>query len=197
MFRLDNILEQWAKDYKLVAHDPDVKHNHRAFFRCEVDYRSDEWIKNLPLVSSPSVGYCTQVDGMVQGSTISYQHRILFMVKQNLGGMTVTQAQRDNDATECKVLGNDMALDCLAFLSLLKKAAMNNFHGLTHEQAGFALPYHQKFDIAPCAGLQIESANWATIPKMYNAWWVCELNIVQLVQRPLCVENAKYNNVGI
>ena len=193
MFRLDNILEQWAKDYKLVAHDPDVKHNHRAFFRCEVDYRSDEWIKNLPLVSSPSVGYCTQVDGMVQGSTISYQHRILFMVKQNLGGMTTTQAQRDNDATECKVLGNDMALDCLAFLSLLKKAAMNNFHGLTHEQAGFALPYHQKFDITPCAGLQIESANWATIPKMYNAWWVCELNIVQLVQRPLCVENAKYN----
>lgn len=193
MFRLDNILEQWAKDYKLVAHDPDVKHNHRAFFRCEVDYRSDEWIKNLPLVSSPSVGYCTQVDGMVQGSTISYQHRILFMVKQNLGGMTTTQAQRDNDATECKVLGNDMALDCLAFLSLLKKAAMNNFHGLTHEQAGFVLPYHQKFDIAPCAGLQIESANWATIPKMYNAWWVCELNIVQLVQRPLCVENAKYN----
>lgn len=194
MFRLDNILEQWAKDYKLVAHDPDVKHNHRAFFRCEVDYRSDEWIKNLPLVSSPSVGYCTQVDGMVQGSTISYQHRILFMVKQNLGGMTVTQAQRDNDATECKVLGNDMALDCLAFLSLLKKAAMNNFHGLTHEQAVFVLPYHKQFDIAPCAGLQIESANWATIPKMYNAWWVCELNIVQLVQRPLCVETAKYNS---
>ena len=193
MFRLDNILEQWAKDYKLVAHDPDVKHNHRAFFRCEVDYRSDEWIKNLPLVSSPSVGYCTQVDGMVQGSTISYQHRILFMVKQNLGGMTLRRAHRDNDGTECKVLGNDMALDCLAFLSLLKKAAMNNFHGLTHEQAGFVLPYHKQFDIASCAGLQIESANWATIPKMYNAWWVCELNIVQLVQRPLCVETAKYN----
>ena len=110
-----------------------------------------------------------------------------------VGRAVETQAQRDNDATECKVLGNDMALDCLAFLSLLKKAAMNNFHGLNHEQVGFVLPYHQKFDIAPCAGLQIESANWATIPKMYNAWWVCELNIVQLVQRPLCVETAKYN----
>ena len=122
MFRLDNILERWAELYKLTSNGGDGG-KRRTFFRTEVDYRSDEWIKNLPLVSSPSVGYCTQIDGMVQGSVISYQHRILFMVKQNLGGMATTQAQRDMDASDCKVLGNDMALDCLAFLSLLKKAA--------------------------------------------------------------------------
>ena len=192
MFRLDNILERWTELYKLTNNGGDGG-KRRTFFRTEVDYRSDEWIKNLPLVSSPSVGYCTQIDGMVQGSVISYQHRILFMVKQNLGGMSTTQAQRDTDASDCKVLGNDMALDCLAFLSLLKKAATNHLNGLGEEQLAMVKPFREQFDIAPCAGLQVESANWATIPKMYNAWWVCELNVIQLVQRPLCVVNAKYN----
>lgn len=189
MFRLDNILEKWAAMYKPISHNADDKDKH-GFYRIDIDYRDGEWIKNFDRASSPCMAYGTQVDGMLQGNgNISYQHRIIFLVKQNLGGTTKTNADRDLDAAECKFFANDMTLDLLAFLQRLKKAASNDFRGLADP---VLLPFSKITDSSAMRGLQIETANWATIPVRYNGWWICELDIIQIVQRPLCIVNEKY-----
>lgn len=192
MFRFDNILERWAQLYKPISHNPDNVRKH-AFFRIDIDYRDGEWIKNFNLAPSPCMAYSTQVDGMLQQNGLaSYQHRIVFLVKQNLGNdLKKTNAKSDLDAAECKFYANDLTIDLLAFLQRLKKAAMGGFRGV--EKDAVLSPFAKITDASALHGLQIGSANWATIPVRYNGWWLCELDIVQVVERPLCIVPEKYS----
>ncbi len=191
MFRLDNILEKWAQMYKPIAHDPNNQKN-RRFFRIDIDYGSSEWVNNFNLAPSPAMAYCTQVDGRLeQTGNISYQHRLLFMVKQKIGAdLKKTSAKSDLDAADCKFYAQDICLDCIAFLGQLKKEASTNFKSTTN-------PLLKEFakitDCEQLKGLDIKSAVWATIPMRYSGWWICELDLTQVVQRPTCIVNEKYN----
>lgn len=191
MFRLDNILEKWAEVYQPISHTPGAKSKHRAFFRINSMQEVSEFTKNANLVPSPCMAYGSVVDAKLQGpASVSYLHRIFFIVKQK---KAITSAATDLDATECKFMGNDMVVDLLAFLSELKTAASNGkieklgddtvigkFKGLTAE------------DLNGLRGLQITSAEWGSDPRIYNGWWVVELDIEQIVMRNLCVIETKY-----
>lgn len=195
MFRLDNILERWCTIYKPISHDPTTKDVKRhAFFRSDVNYANTEWLKALPLAKSPAMIYSTSVDGLLQKNGLaSYQHRILVVVKQNLGskGLQRTNSDTDLDAAECKFYANDIVIDLLAFLQKLKKAACNNFRGIAD---GDVLSQFAKIEDAEMLrGLQLDNVSWATIPMVYNGWWICEVDVLQVVQRPLCIVPDKYN----
>jgi len=183
MFRFDNLLEKWAQMYKPLSHDPIKANKHRTFFRIAAIDTQSEFVRNYNDTPSPCMAYSTHIDAVLTRTnrkTASYRHVIYFLVKQKTSSLSNNSITDDMEATECRYETDDLVQDLLAWLYELKKDASANALCLSAE------------DREALRGLDLDGAEWATIPVKYNGWWICGLEISQITPRRLCVNPEKY-----
>lgn len=200
MFRFDNILEQWAIHYKPLSHDPAADAKRRAFYRIDTINSNNEFVQSHNIAHSPCMAYSTLIDAsLARGNNklISYRHAIYFLVKQpapkNNAKTTINDAM---EATEAKFDADNLVQDLLAFLYALKDEVRRNTPSsiVTNDStiverlaAEMSTDERKAF-----AGLKLDDAEWGTMPVRYNQWWICGLEIEQLVPRNLCVIEERY-----
>lgn len=200
MFRLDNILEAWAAAYKPLSHEIGAESQHRTFYRIDTINSNNEFVQNYNMAVSPCMAYSTLIDASLSRTNkkfISYRHVIYFMVKQAAPKSNARTMVNDSlEATEAKYDADVLVQDLLAFLYALKTASGQTVRGTatTKEDDMIAaiLATLPKDDLKGIAGLQLDGAEWGTLPVKYNHWWICGLEIEQLVPRNLCVVAERY-----
>lgn len=200
MFRLDNILETWAASYKPLSHEIGAESQHRTFYRIDTINSNNEFVQNYNMAVSPCMAYSTLIDASLSRTNkkfISYRHVIYFMVKQAAPKSNARTMVNDSlEATEAKYDADVLVQDLLAFLYALKTASGQAVRGTatTKEDDIIAaiLATLPEDDLKGIAGLQLDGAEWGTLPVKYNHWWICGLEIEQLVPRNLCVVAERY-----
>ena len=199
MFRLDNILERWASLYRPLHHDAV---QHPSFFRIGMIDANSFFVRNFSKMGGCCMAYATHIDAELAQQNpkqVSYRHVIYFMVKQQAGTLSKTQITDDDAATEARFRTDAMVQDLLAMLFTLKSFCNGkNLPKATLE----ALPADVKNFITIIAadadyheglrGLQLDKANWTTLPGMLNGWQLCGLEIEQITPRELCINSEKY-----
>ena len=196
MFRFDNILEQWASQYKPLSHQPRVHEGRRTFYRIDTINGNNEFVQNYNMAPSPCMAYSALIDASLNranNKTISYRHSIYFMVKQCPPANNNKSVL--NDEIEAKYDADELVQDLLAFLFALKSAAVAMNAGSTVPstlagQMAATLPADERKAVV---GLQLDAAEWGTLPMRYNGWWICGLEIEQVVPRNLCVVTERYH----
>jgi len=189
MFRLDYILEDWATRYKPLSHDMAEKAQRKTFFRVTMIDEDNYVVRNFNTLASPCMAYATHIDAeMLQNTNrISYRHVIYFLVKQD----TEPQKTAHTDemaATEARYDTDELVQDLLAWLFDLQHKAGTG-------DRSFSSPLFSLTDRATregLRGLQLDTANWATLPMHWNGWQVCGLSIEQIVPRDKCINPEKY-----
>lgn len=190
MFRLDNVLEQWATIYRPLKHDPAAKSTRRTFFRISMIDAQSYFVRNFNTQPSPAMAYATHVDAEMEKNLkyINYRHVIYFLVKQqNAAGKT--DLLDELAAADARYDTDDMVQDLLAFLTQMKTAANN---GQNEMKVGEHIFPITKDERQGWRGLQIDEAHWGTLPTHFNGWQICGLTIEQLQPRNLCIHENKY-----
>ena len=190
MFRLDNILEQWAAIYRPLRHDPAAKSTRRTFFRISMIDAQSYFVRNFNTQPSPCMAYATHVDADMEKNPkfVSYRHVIYFLVKQqNAAGKT--DVTDELAAAEARYDSDDMVQDLLAFLTKMQTAASAQQSEVTI--GGHTFPI-TKDERQAWRGLQIDEAHWGTLPTHFNGWQICGLTIDQLQPRLVCINPEKY-----
>jgi len=199
VFRLDNILQQWAELYQPLSHKE--KDKDRTYFRIGSINADSYFMRNFSSQKSPCMAYVTHIDAEIarqNNKAISYRHVIYFLVKQE------PQASKniitdEEGQMEARFTGDELTQDLIAFLTALKNVA-----------AGKSLSAEQKEQFSPTLlqfitevtddpqnkdglrGLQTDAAHWGTLPLALNGWHVCGLTIEQIQPRLLCLNPEKY-----
>ena len=190
MFRLDNILEQWATIYKPLAHDSSAKSKHRTFFRISMIDAQSYFVRNFNTQPSPAMAHATHVDAEVEKNPkfVTYRHVIYFLSKHldNPQKNTVTD---ELGHTEARYETDEMVQDLLVFLSKMQTAANNGKDTLDFAGHTFAITSDER---QYWRGLKLEEAHWGTLPTIFNGWEICGLTIEQLAPRLNCVTESKY-----
>lgn len=199
MFRLDNILERWAKIYTPLKHDVVL---HPSFFRIGMIDANSFFVRNFSKMDGCCMAYATHIDAELAQQNpkqISYRHVIYFMAKQQAGTLSKTQITDEDAATEARFKTDAMVQDLLAVLFMLK--SLTNGKSLPPDTAD-ALPQDVKDFLIHTAsdaqyheglrGLQLEQAHWGTLPTALNGWQLCGLTIEQLTPRNLCINGQRY-----
>lgn len=196
MFRLDNILEQWAAVYKPLSHplSADTKPQDKAFFRIDTLDIESEWSRNQNLMRHPCMLYCANVDAELDRQNprhISRVYRMYLTVPQ----LSVNNAANDLDAADCRYLLDDMAIDLLAFLFDLQSACNGKSWRRDTPAALRAIgdgliPEEREY----VRGLRLEETAWFTAHgRTYSRWWFLGIEMEGLDPRRLCILPAKYN----
>ncbi len=203
MFRLDNLLEQWATIYRPLSHTPGAKSDHRTFFRIGMIDQNSEFIRNFATTPSPAMAYATHIDAELaqqNPKAVSYRHVIYFMVKQQAGTLSKTQATDELSATEARFQTDDMVQDLLAYLFALKAVVggkrISDDQQTVLDATGVPLDFIYGMDqfTRECwRGMKLDEAHWGTLPSMLNGWQLCGLTIEQLQPRELCIVQSRYN----
>lgn len=202
MFRFDNILEQWAEVYKPLSHQKGANAEQRSFYRIDTINGTNEFVQNYAHAPTPCMAYSTLVDASLVragNKKVSYRHDIYFLVKQDApinNGRTII-----NDslaATEAKYSGDELVQDLLAYLFALKDAAARTVNGNNTSPVTPAEKHAATLatdELKGLVGLQLDEAEWGTMPMKYNGWWICGLEIEQIVPRQLCVVEERYHQI--
>ena len=125
MFRLDNLIEQWAHIYAPLQHplEATAKPRDRRFFRIDALDQESEWSRNADMIQHPVVCFPTRIDAEVDRQKPKFVSRawgIYLMTPQT----TVNPAQQTGlEATDCKLLLDEMGMDLLGFLFDLQDVA--------------------------------------------------------------------------
>lgn len=186
-FRLDNILEQWAEHYLPLSHDPSKNSKAKSFYRIKTINMENELMRNQNSAKSPAMAYSIIIDGEMNGSkTISYEHTIYFFARATSNSLAKNAKQDESIGIDQQQLMDEMVQDLLAFLFELRHTGKSPIPG-------------QSFDaqtIAALKGLNLEEANWATIPNVvkFGEWHIMGLSIEQIVPRLLCINREKYKS---
>lgn len=184
MFRFDNILEEWAKRYKPLSHDP-LSAKTRTFYRLKTINMENAVMRNQNTAKSPCMAYSIVVDAeMKNTAAVSYQHTIYFLSRA-VSRTLKTTAKNDEDlGIDQQQMMDEMVRDLLAYLSKMKH---DNKDPLTDEFLDIETTKALK-------GLKIESAQWASMPYVvkFGEWHIMGLQIEQIVGAATCIAKAKY-----
>lgn len=211
MFRLDNILERWAAAYKPLSHMTGAKVGKgKAFFRIGAIDTNNEFNRNFNECPHAVMAFSTLIDAQLSkaGRTIDYQYTIYFMVKQ-VATKSASLANDDEQAMTCRHEGNDMVIDLMAFMTELRKRCINNnmtdhskeaevdAEGKTISAAvvdavGRIAAKMTSEDAMYMAGIDMQTAQWASIPMKYNNWWVMGLQFNGISPKQICVTESLY-----
>ena len=196
MFRLDNLLEQWAIYYKPLSHNPHADAKRKAFYRIDTINNNNEFVQSYNIAHSPCMAYSTLIDAsLARGNSkfISYRHSIYFLVKQAAPKSNAKTTINDAiDATEAKYDADVLVQDLLSFLFALKEHIQKN-NTSTETVVGKIASTLTPDEHKAFAGLRLDGAEWGTMPVRYNGWWVCGLEIEQLAPRNLCIVEERYS----
>lgn len=184
--RFDNILEYWAQIYRPISHNPGKGSKAKAFYRIDTINTQNEFVRNVNTAASPAVAYSSLVDAELHGSlkTIYYRHTLYFLAKQPQVSLAKSAKQDDDNAAALKVEMDEWVNDLLTWLSSVRRSGQCP---VTQKRFG-------EVDLMALRGLDLDNASWATIPMMYNGWWVLGLQLNQVSPRSLCVVNERYRS---
>ncbi len=198
MFRLDHILEQWARLYQQLQHTD----ANPTFFRISSINAKSYFVANFAKMSGSCCCYATHIDAEMAKQTpkaISRRHNIYMLVKQQAATIAKTSISQEEDATEARYLTDEMTQDLLAVLFAMKQVA--NGKALAADVAAGLPAALVQFINSTAAdaqyreglrGLDLENANWGTLPTEYNGWHICGITIEQLDPRILCINPQRY-----
>ena len=189
MFRLDNLLEHWATIYKPLSHDPSANADskRKTFYRIDRLGSDNTFSRNFNTAPSPCMAFPTAIDAKMGNNAkqIVYHHGFYFMVKQSSAITGKLNHSADLDAADCKAELNDLAQDLLAWLYDLRKKATDpaTLKNFTQEER------------IAIQGLDLENAEWWTVPEQYNGWWVLGIEFDRTESRILCIKPEQYNTI--
>jgi hypothetical protein len=184
MYRLDNVIESWAQVYRPLSHTPERGGKHKTFYRIDTINMQNEFVRNHNTAASPAMAFSTLVDAEVSNSKgISYQHTIYFMAKQTAPSLAKTAKQDDALSAEIKFEQDEMVQDLLVWLNAVKRTGACPVTGrVLAEDEKLAVRY-----------LDLDAAEWSTIPVIYSGWQLCGLSLKSIVPRVGCLNMEKYN----
>lgn len=205
MFRLDNILERWAELYTPLSHNSvsggSSSGAKKSFFRIGMINAQSYFVRNYNMMNGCCMAYATHVDAELtqqNPKAVSYRHVIYFLVKQQ-NAQVKTDVTDEDAATEARFLTDDMVQDLLAVLWAIKgmvggkSLPASAVSGLPADVLQFIEQTARDPEYAEgLRGLQLEQANWDTLPAVFNGWQLCGLTIEQTVPRRLCVNPERY-----
>lgn len=182
--RFDNILEHWAEIYRPISHNPAKGSKQKAFYRIDTINTQNEFVRNVNTAASPALAYSSLIDAELRGSQkgVHYRHTMYFLAKQPQVSLAKSAKQDDDNASALKFEMDEWVNDLITWLSVVRRT-------------GLCPITQQRFsdvDIQALRGLDIDNASWATVPMMYNGWWVLGLEIDQYAPRSLCVVEERY-----
>jgi hypothetical protein len=195
MFRLDNILEQWATIYKPMSHDPSAsaKPEDRAFFRIDRWELENEFSRTFNLRQKPCLCYTTTVDAQLAKNApkaVDYAYGFYLCAKQRA---TANYMADDEGAALAKVDLNDMVIDLLAFLFTVRDGAGSKTLPKDAPECIKAIIGNlTDEDRSGLRGLRLEETAWWTTPRYKNGWWIMGVELSGLDPRRLCVVPERY-----
>lgn len=197
MFRLDNIIEQWATIYKPTSHDPSAaaKPQDKAFFRIDRFELQNEFDRTFNLRQKPCVLYCTNIEARLadgKPKAVDYAYGLYLCQKQRT---VANYASDDEGAALAKLDLNDMTLDLLAYLFTLADAVGGrtlpaDVPQAVRDIAAAVAADQQQREAMRC--LRLEQTQWWSAPRYKNGWWVMGVGLEGMDPRRLCVLSERY-----
>ncbi len=183
-FRLDNILEDWAAMYKPIGHDKNRSLKDKRFFRIKDLGQENEWHRNANTLKSPCLLYSAMIDAESQGNgkSVNYLHKIYFAAKLEARSLAKSARQDNELGAEQQMELDDMVQDLLAYLYKIRETGVCPISGTP-----FDTPTRNAL-----RGLDLEKAEWASIPAKFAEWYPMGLYIQQITPRLLCVNPERY-----
>ena len=197
MFRLDNILEQWAVIYEPTSHDPSAsaKTPDKAFFRIDRFELQNEFARTFNLLKHPCVLYCTNVEAALAKNkprAVDRAYNMYVCVKQRASANFETD---DEGAALAKIDLDDMVLDMLAFLFALTDIVGGRTVAKDMPQGVFdiaaAMTDEEREGLR---GLRLDDTEWWSAPRYKNGWWVMGVEMSGIDPRRLCVVPERYRS---
>lgn len=194
MFRLDNILEQWAAVYKPLSHsmEADAKPKDRAFFRIQEIELQSAWSRNMAEIDHPCLLFRTNIEANLDGKNpkfAEYFWGIYLAVKQK----SVNNVTDELGATDCKFQLDSMCISLLAFLFALQDYCSGkswpNGTPTSLRAIGESLTDVERRQVR---AMQLEKTSWWTTPVHLNGWWLLGLELHALDPRQLCIVSEEY-----
>lgn len=175
--RIDNLIEQWATNYKPISHDPMRGSKQKRFFRFDSLEKAIDVTSQFNSFKTPASGIVTQFDGMSKGKLMEMEVVVFVYVKQSVPRSDAQGAERA--AVDAKMMGADICNDLWIWLSEKKKEAGNNPKGEYYWMNG----------------LDLDSIAIMSYPVMLNDWWPTTLELKVKVPRQTCSDSSKYYEV--
>lgn len=195
MFRLDNLLEQWAHVYAPLHHplEASAKPKERSFFRIDALDAENEWSRNADLIQHPVVCFSTRIDAEIDRQKPKFVSRawgIYLMTPQ----ISVNPAQKTGlEATDCKMLLDDMAIDLIGFLyDLQTVCGGGSWPKGTPESVQAIATSLDDLERRQVRGLRLDQTRWWTAPRSFGRWWILGFEIEGLDPRMLCIRPQMY-----
>lgn len=174
MYRIDNLIEKWAADFKLISHNPEGGKDGKRFFRIDSIEALKPLILSLTSLKSPVVAYCTQVEASSneRGAGTYFGVNIFIMVPQE---KTSSPYREDLQAAEAKYLAVDIAEKLKTWLAEKKKDEKN---------------------YPELRGLDLRTSAMGSFPIKLGNWWPLQIKMDYLNADYLCVLPEDYHSLS-
>lgn len=191
MITFSNIIEEWAKIYKPIAHDPDPKNKHKAFFLIDTEQTENDFYAHFNTIGYPCMGYDTRIHVAVTDrnqKVIAYRQYVLFMMPQKSASSARTVINDDSEGARCKAELDSMCQELLAYLSKLKAAAPEGKLVISDDLTVTIPPE----DALTLRGLDLSEVQWETEARRLGKWWMATLELTVISPRRKCITTANY-----
>ena len=177
------ILEKWAELYEPISHDPKKGSKDKAYYEIRTINDNSGFMRNQNTAKSPCMAYSILIDAQGTNShVVNYAHAIYFLIRAKSFSLSKSARQDDELGADVQMTMDDYVQDLLSYLRELKRTGKCPITGTTYDRP----------TMDALAGLQLDSAEWASAPVKYAEWHVMGLNIEQNAPRQLCVNREKY-----
>ncbi len=185
-FRFDNIVENWASIYSPIGHDKQRNSANKRFFRIKTISTDNEFARKANVLKSPCVLFSVLVDAEIgeNRSAVKYRYEIYFASKAEQRSLAQTSRQDEALTADQHLLMDEMVQDLIAYLSELRQTSVCPVTGRPLDP----------ITIQGLRGLQLDKAEWMSMPVKFSDWHIMGLSIDGYSPRRLCVMPERYNN---
>lgn len=180
---LSPILEKWAELYTPIAHNPEKGSKDKAYYEIRTINDNSEFVRNQNTAKSPALAYSILIDAEGTNSrVVNYAHTIYFLARAASRSLAKSARQDDALGGNMEMMLDEMVQDLIAYLRELKHNQRCPLTGQTYDRA----------TMMALSALDLDKAEWASIPVKYAEWHVMGLQLEQNTPRQLCINREKY-----
>lgn len=180
---LSSILETWATLFDAIAHNPAKGSKLKAFYRIKTINEQNEFMRNQNTAKSPCMAYSVLVDAEASGTkSVNYAHTIYFLSRAKTNSLAKSAKQDDDLGENIQMEMDDFVQELLAYLKELRHTGRCPLSNTTFDRA----------TMEALRGIDLEKAQWASIPIKYGEWHILGLQLEQIAPRQLCINRAHY-----
>ena len=184
MIYLSQILEKWAELYKPLSHDPKKDSKAKAYYNIRTINNDSEFVRNQNTAKSPCMAYSVLIDAQsTHAQNVSYAHTVYFLSRTVARSLAKNAKQSDDMGMDHNELMDSMVRALLAYLRQLKHTGKCPITGTPLDE-----PTRRAV-----MGLDLDKAEWASLPVKYAEWNVMALQIEQNIQCSPCINPEDYN----